>query len=141
MCIFFQIWAWLLRFLLLFPEAPVSSDKKIWNNFCCIVLLFVWTQKVSQTFKILFQAGNVNIVLRGVFLVDMFHWKAPFLLKKISAVKSETHFSRVAIKVYRSKTVKENFIIDRSWSSAKLLTMLNYTDKANGDLSLTVENV
>ena len=30
-------------------------------------------------------------------LVDMFDWKAPFLTKKISAVKSETHLGREAI--------------------------------------------
>ena len=31
------------------------------------------------------------------FSVDMFNLKAPFLTKKTSAVKSETHFSREAI--------------------------------------------
>ena len=41
------------------------------------------SKSVSQIFKILFQAGYINIfVLCGVFLVDLFHWKAPFLTKR-----------------------------------------------------------
>ena len=55
-------------------------------------------------------------------------------------MKSETRFSREAIKVQRGKVVKENSIIARRWSSAKLLIMQNYTDNANGDVPLTVEN-
>ena len=39
------------------------------------------------------------------------------------------------------KVLKENSIIDRSWSSAKLFIMQNYTDNANGNVPLTVENV
>ena len=41
-------------------------------------------------------------------------------MKKISVVKSETHFSREAIKNQRGKVLKENSIIGRGWSSAKL---------------------
>ena len=53
---------------------------------------------MSQIFKILFHIGNNNIfVLRRVFLVDMFNYKAPFLTKKTLAVKCETHFGREAI--------------------------------------------
>ena len=33
-----------------FPEAPVSCGKNIWNNFYCIVLLFVWAQRVCLRF-------------------------------------------------------------------------------------------
>ena len=33
--------------------------------------------------------------------------------------------------------LKENSIIGRSWSSAKLYIMQNYTDNANGDAPLT----
>ena len=62
-------------------------------------------------------------------------------MKKTSAVKSETNFRREAIKVQRSKILKENSITGRSWSSAKLFTMQNYTDNADGDVPLTVENV
>ena len=32
-------------------------------------------------------------------------------------------------------------MIGRSWSTAKLFIMQNYTDSANGDVVLTVENV
>ena len=39
------------------------------------------------------------------------------------------------------KVLKENSIIDRSWSSAKLFIMQNYIDNANGNVPLTVENV
>ena len=55
---------------------------------------------MSQIFKVLFQTGDINIfdLCAVSFLVDMFDLKAPFLTKKTSAVKSEIHFSRKAIK-------------------------------------------
>ena len=37
-------------FSMLFPEAPDSCGKKNWNDFCCIVLPFAWTQKVCLRF-------------------------------------------------------------------------------------------
>ena len=56
------------------------------------------SKSVSQIFKILFQTGNINIfVLRGVFFSRNVIEKAPFLTKKTSALKSETHFCREAI--------------------------------------------
>ena len=70
----------------------------------------------------------------------MFKEEAPFLMKKTSAMKSEIHFSREAIKVLRAKILNENSIIRGSWSSEKLLMIQNYTDNANGGVPLTVEN-
>ena len=35
----------------------------------------------------------------------------------------------------------ENSIIGRRWGSTKLFIVQNYTKNANGDVSLTVENV
>ena len=53
---------------------------------------------VSQIFKILFQIGDINIfVLRGVFFSGYVQIKSPFLMKKTSTMKSETHCSRKAI--------------------------------------------
>ena len=54
---------------------------------------------MSQTFKTLFQTGDINIfVLRGVFLSRYVQLKSSFSDEKnITAVKSETHFSREAI--------------------------------------------
>ena len=63
------------------------------------------------------------------------------MTKKTSAVKSETQFSWEAIENYRGKVLKENSIIDRNWGSAKLFIVQNYTDNANVDVPLTVENV
>ena len=71
----------------------------------------------------------------------MFNLKAPFLTKKTSALKSETHFRREALENYRGKVLKQNSIIRKSWSFAKLFTVQNYTENANGDVPLTVENV
>ena len=39
------------------------------------------------------------------------------------------------------QSLRENSIIGRSWSSAKLFIMQNYTENANGDVALTVENM
>ena len=57
---------------------------------------------MSQIFKIFFQTGDVNIfVLGGVFFRRYVKLKNSFSelkkLKKTSAVKSKTHFSREAI--------------------------------------------
>ena len=60
---------------------------------------------------------------------------------KKTAVKPEALFSREAIKVHRGKLLKENSIIARSWSSAKLFIVQNFTDNANGNAPLTGENV
>ena len=62
-------------FSMFFPKAPASFG---WTNFeivfFCIVLLFVWAQKVFHILKVLFQTVDINIfVFRGVFLVDMFN--------------------------------------------------------------------
>ena len=77
---------------------------------------------VSQIFKILFQTGNINIViLHGVFFSMYVKLKSSFFDKK--AVKCETQFSSEASNVLRGKVLKENFIIGRSWSSTKLFMM------------------
>ena len=100
------------------------------------------SKNLTQIFKNLFQTCDFNIfVLRGVFLVDMFNYKSPFLTKKTSAVKSKTRFRTEDIENLRGKVLKENSITGRSWSSAKLFIMQNYTDNANGDVPLTVEKV
>ena len=55
-------------------------------------------------------------------------------------MKSERHFCREVIANYHGKVLKENSIIGRSCSSAKLFVMQNYTENANGDMALIVEN-
>ena len=81
---------------LIFPKAPASCGKKSGNSFCC-VLLFVWAQKVSQIFKILFQTGDFDIVvLCGHFFCRYVQLKSSFYDEKKTAVKSATHFSREA---------------------------------------------
>ena len=72
--IFFQFWVRLLRFL--FYAISKSSSflwqKNILNDFFCIVLLFVWAQKVCLRFLksyfelLIFQEINI-FVLRRVF--------------------------------------------------------------------------
>ena len=62
-------------------------------------------------------------------------------MTKKTAEKSETHFSREAIKNWCGKELKENSVIGINWSSAKLFIMQNYTENVNGDVPLTVENV
>ena len=49
--------------------------------------------------------------------------------------------TRKAIENSRGKVSKENSIIGRSWSSAKLFIVQNYTENVNGDVPLIVENV
>ena len=56
-------------------------------------------------------------------------------------MKSETHFSREAIGNERVKVLKEDSIIDRSWSSAKLFIVKDHTENANGHVPLIVEDM
>ena len=64
-------------------------------------------------------------------------------MKKISTVKSETIKAQKseAIKNQLGKVLKEYSIIGRSWSSAKFLIVQNYTENANENVPLTIENV
>ena len=56
------------------------------------------SKSVPQIFKILFQIGDINIlILRGVFFSRYVQLKSSFSEEKTLAVKSETHFSREAI--------------------------------------------
>ena len=56
------------------------------------------SKSVPQIFKILFQTGDINIlVLRGVFFNRYVQLKSTLSNKKILAVKSETHFIRETI--------------------------------------------
>ena len=56
------------------------------------------SKSVPQIFKILFQIGDINIlVLRGVFFSRYVQLKSSFSEEKTLAVKSETHSSREAI--------------------------------------------
>ena len=73
---------------MLFPKAPASCG-----------ILFVRAQKVFPIFKILFQTGNINtFVLYCVLSIGYVQLKSSFSdEQKISAVKSETHFSREVI--------------------------------------------
>ena len=93
------------------------------------------SKSVSQIFKILFQTGDINIfVLRGVFFSRYVQLKSSFSDEKTSAVKSETYFSKETIRNGRGKVLKEDSIIDRSWSSAKLFIVKDHTENANGDV-------
>ena len=86
-------------FSMLFPKAPASFGKKIWNNFHCIVIQLVWAQKECLRFlKSCFKLKVLIFLSFAVsFLVDMFSQKAPFLTRK-AVVKSGTQFSREAAK-------------------------------------------
>ena len=78
---------------MLFPEPPASRP-----SFCCIVLLYLCAQKVSQIFKILFQTRDINIfVLCDVFFSRYVQLKSSFSDEK-NSMKSETHLIREAIK-------------------------------------------
>ena len=60
--------AFAVPFLCHFQKLQLLVAKKFWTKFCCIALLYLWAQKMSQIFKILFQTGDINIfALRSVF--------------------------------------------------------------------------
>ena len=121
-------------FSLLFPKAPASRGKtKIWSNFCCIILLFAWAQKVCpKIFENLFQTEDINIFVphgvlfsRNVQLKSSEIWDTFEKNLTWQSVKRKFH----------------NWQAQQSWSSSKLFIMQNYTDNANGNMPLTVQNV
>ena len=67
--------------------------------------------------------------------------KSSFSDIKTLVVKFELYFWREAVENKCGKVLKQNTIIGKSWSSAKLFINQNYTDNPNGDVPLTVENV
>ena len=59
---------------------------------------------MSQILKILFKTGDISTcVLRGNFVSRYVQLKSTFSDKKTSAVKSETHFSKEAMKINVAK--------------------------------------
>ena len=80
---------------------------------------------VSQILKILFQTENSNVLVLRVFFSRYVQLKSYFSDKK----------------KHNQQVIKENSINGKSWSSEKLFIMQNYTENANGDMLLTVENV
>ena len=94
-------------------------------------------------FRYAFQTGDINIlVLRCVCFSRYIQLKSSFSDEKTSAVKSETHFGREAKENWRGKVLKENSVIDKNWSSAKLFIIVqDYAENANGNAPLIVENV
>ena len=61
-------------FPMLFPKAPPFCCKKNWTNFCCIILLYLWTLKVCLRLLKSYLKLEIWIFLSFVvsFLVDMF---------------------------------------------------------------------
>ena len=87
-------------FSTLFLKAPGSCGKKIVKIFLKHCASICMTSKyLSQTFKILFQTGDINIfVLSCVFFSRYIKLKSFFSDEEKIVVKSETYFSREVIK-------------------------------------------
>ena len=58
-------------------------------------------------------------------------------MKKTSAMKSETLYWRSYQKLMW-QSIKRKFIIGRSWSSANLFIVQNYTKNANGGCAFNI---
>ena len=97
------------------------------------------SKRVSQIFKILFETGNINIfVLRGVFFSRYVPLKSSFPdEKKYQRWNLRQTLAEGSIK---GKVLRENSITGRSCRSIKIFIMQNYTDNADGNVPLTVEN-
>ena len=71
--------AFAVPFWCYFQKLQLLVVKIFEQIFCCIALLYLWAQKVSQFFKILFQIGDINIfVLRGIFFSRYVQLKSSF---------------------------------------------------------------
>ena len=75
--------AFVIPFLCYFQKLQLLVIKKFWNNFCCIVLLFVWAQKVRLRFLKSYFKPKILIVLSFlVFFKYICSTKKHFLSKK-----------------------------------------------------------
>ena len=65
---------------MLFPKAPASCGKKNFEIiFAALYSICMISKSVSQIFKILFQTGDINIlVLRGDFSIRYVQLKSSF---------------------------------------------------------------
>ena len=84
-CIFFQFWTRFMLFLLhYFQKVQLLVVKKIWNDFCFIVLMRPWAWKMC--FRFLKSYFKLEILMFWSFVVSslvyMFNQKAYFLMKK-----------------------------------------------------------
>ena len=77
-------------FLYYFQKLQLLVTKFFWNNYCCIAHLIVWFQKMC--FRVLKSYFKLEILIFLSFvvssLVHILNQNAPFLTKKLSAVKS-----------------------------------------------------
>ena len=126
-------------FLCYFQKLQLLVVKKFWTNFCFIVLLYLWAQEVCLRFlRSNFKLEILMFLFFVVsFLVDknlLFWWK------KHQRWNLRHTFVEKLSKFSMAKVLKENSIICRSWSSAKLF-IVQYTENANGYVPLTVVNV
>ena len=71
-------------FLCYFQKLQLLVGKKFWTNFCCIVLLYLWTQKACLRFLKSYFRLEILIFLSFVvsFLVEMLSKKPLFWRKK-----------------------------------------------------------
>ena len=67
--------AFAVPFLCYFQKLQLLVLKKIWTNFCCIVLVYIWAQKVCLRFLNSYFKLEILIFLSFVmsFLVDIFN--------------------------------------------------------------------
>ena len=126
-----------------FQKLQLLIVKRFWTNFCCICIsIFMSSKRVSEILKILFQTGDIYIfVLRGVFSSRYVQLKSSFSDKKKHQLWNLRNTLVEKLSKIMWQILKENSIIDRSWSSAKLFIVQDYTENANGDVPLILENV
>ena len=81
------------------------------------------SKSVSQIFKILFQTGDINtFVLRGAFFGRYVQLKSSFSDKK----KQQWNLRHILVEeLLKTNVARENSIIGRRWSSAKLFIVQN----------------
>ena len=91
--------AFAVRFLYYFQKLQLLVVYNFWTNFCCIVLLYHWAQKLCLRFlKSYFKLEILNIfVLRCVYFSRYVQLRSSISDEKSISGEIETHFRREAI--------------------------------------------
>ena len=111
-------------FLSYFQKLQLLVVKKFWNSFCCIVLLFVWAQKVCLRF--LKSYFKLEILIFSSFLVPFFsryvQLKSSFSDEKSIIIEICDSFWGISCQSLTWQSIKEKF---HHWQKLELCKVVH----------------
>ena len=105
--------------------------QSLWSRFflqvCCYIEFCIHRHKTCLRFSKLYFQLEIMFCSSWCHFCSTFSNKKYFYWHYFQKVESESHFNREAVKVKCGRALKENYITDRMWGSAKLFVLRNDT--------------